>query len=67
MASEQIFKYLCVLLVGILIYCLPGFLNFREHCLQRGYYVFATDSLAYCGIGFVSIFVILLLILGGQV
>lgn len=29
--SETVFKYINIVLILILIYCVPGFLSFREH------------------------------------
>ena len=57
MTSEKIFKWVCFALLGILIFCLKGFLNFRSFCEAKGYYFFPSDSLVWCGVGFCSIFV----------
>lgn len=57
LTSETIFKYINAVLVLILLFCLKGFLVFREYCMQKGYYVFSTDSLIWCGVGFAGIFV----------
>jgi len=58
MTSEKIFKWVCFALIGILIFCLKGFLNFRSFCEAKGYYFFPSDSLVWCGVGFCSIFII---------
>ena len=42
----------------ILLFCVKGFLEFREYCLSKGYYVFAVDSLIWMAVGFSFIFVI---------
>lgn len=55
--SETVFKYINIVLILILIYCVPGFLNFREYAQQKGWYVFSTDSLIWCAAGFIGIFV----------
>lgn len=55
--SEAIFKYINIAIVLILLFCIKGFLNFREFCFEKGYYVFATDSLIWCAVGFAGIFV----------
>lgn len=58
LSSEAIFKYINVVLVLVLLFCIKGFLQFREYCISRGYYVFSTDSLIWCAVGFASIFVV---------
>ena len=41
----------------ILVFCIQGFLNFREHCQAKGFYVLSMDSLVWSLVGFVGIFV----------
>jgi hypothetical protein len=55
--SETIFKYINLVIVLVLVFCVKGFLEFREYCVQKGHYVFSTDSLIWCAVGFVGIFV----------
>lgn len=55
--SETVFKYINIVLILILIYCVPGFLNFREYAQLKGWYVFSPDSLIWCAAGFIGIFV----------
>lgn len=57
LSTETIFKYINGVIVLVLVFCLKGFLEFREYCVQKGYYVFSTDSLIWCGVGFAGIFV----------
>lgn len=45
------------MLLLILVFCVPGFLKFRDHCAAKGYYVFSSDSLSWCGLGFLIVFV----------
>lgn len=47
-----------MVLVLILLFCIKGFLSFREYCISKGYYVFSTDSLVWCAVGFGAIFVV---------
>jgi ceramide synthetase len=47
-----------VVLVLVLLFCIEGFLRFREYCVAKGYYVFSTDSLIWCAVGFAGIFVV---------
>ena len=54
---ELIFKYINIVIVLILLFCIQGFLRFREHSIEQGYYVFSTDSLIWCAAGFFGIFV----------
>ncbi len=56
--AQTIFKCINVILVLILLFCINGFLQFRKYCETKGYYVFSTDALIWCGFGFFSIFVI---------
>ena len=57
LTSETIFKYINVVIVLILLFCIKGFLTFREYCIEKGYYVFSMDSLIWCAVGFAGIFV----------
>jgi hypothetical protein len=58
LTSETIFKYINIVIVLILLFCIKGFLLFREYCIGKGYYVFSIDSLIWCAVGFAGIFVI---------
>lgn len=57
LTSETIFKYLNIFVTSILIFCIPGFLNFRDHCISKQLYVFSTDSFIWSLVGFICIFV----------
>lgn len=57
LTAQQIFKYVNIVVVAVLMLCLRGFYDFRNHCIAKGYYVFASDSLIWCAIGFIGIFV----------
>jgi len=43
--------------LSILIYCIPGFLAFRNHNLSQGYHVFKLESLIWAVLGFFGIYV----------
>ena len=55
--TERVFKCLSIIVVSILLYCLPGFLRFREYCISKGYYVFSTSSFIWTVVGFFGVFV----------
>jgi hypothetical protein len=57
LSSEDVFKVVSYVLVGILSLCVKRILDFRHYCQEKGYYVFAEDSLLYCGVSFITIFV----------
>jgi hypothetical protein len=57
LTSETIFKYINLVIILVLIFCIKGFLSFREYCIAKGYYVFSIDSLIWCAVGFAGIFV----------
>lgn len=57
--SETIFKYVNWLVVLILVFCIKGFINFRNHCISKQIHVFSVDSFIWSLVGFVSIFVLL--------
>lgn len=57
LSSEDVFKVVSYVLVAILSLCVKRILDFRHFCQSKGIYVFAEDSLMYCGISFLSLFV----------
>lgn len=57
MEMENIFKTICIILLMILVFCVPGFLKFRDYCMSKNYYVFAVDSFRWCTLGFFLVFV----------
>ena len=54
---QKVFRGLCIILFLILVFCLPGFLKFRDYCTTKQYHVFSADSFAWCGLGFFLVFV----------
>lgn len=61
LTSETIFKYVNIFVTLILVFCIQGFLNFRDHCISKGIYVFSIDSFIWSLVGFIGIFVLILL------
>ena len=59
--SETVFKYINLIVVLIMLFCVQGFLNFREFCISKNIYVFSIDSLVWSLIGFIAIFVLIIL------
>lgn len=55
--TETVFKYVNLFVVLILLFCIKGFINFREECSAKNIYVFSVDSLIWSLVGFISIFV----------
>ena len=55
--SERVFKYVNIVLLLILAYCIPGFLAFRELSIRQGYHSFKLSSLGWSAVGFFGIFV----------
>lgn len=51
--SQKIFKWVNIVLAGFLLYCIPGFLSFREVLGAKGYYIFTVQSWWWCLAGFV--------------
>jgi hypothetical protein len=54
---EDIFKYVNLAVTFILLFCVKGFLEFRSYSQNKGYYVFAVDSLIWVAVGFTFVFV----------
>ena len=54
---QKVFRRVCIVLFCVLIFCIPGFLKFRQYCQYKGYYVFSASSLKWCVLGFFIIFV----------
>lgn len=61
MDTETIFKYINIIVTLILLFCIKGFLSFRELCQQKGYYVINMDSVIWSLVGFLTIFVLVVL------
>ena len=57
LTSEVIFKYVNLFVLLILLFCIKGFLNYREFCQENGIYVFSVDSFIWSLFGFIFIFV----------
>lgn len=54
---QKVFRNVCIVLLLVLVFCVPGFIKFREYCVGKGYHVFSADSFAWCGLGFFLVFV----------
>ena len=54
---QKVFRGVCIVLFLILVFCVPGFLKFRDYCATKEYHVFSADSFAWCGLGFFLVFV----------
>ena len=57
LTSETIFKYVNICVTLILLFCVRGYLNFRNFAFEKNLYVFSVDSFVWSLIGFIGIFV----------
>lgn len=51
--SERLFSNVSVVLVLILLYCIPGFLSFKELASAKGYHFVKAESWWWCLVGFI--------------
>jgi hypothetical protein len=58
LTSETIFKYVNIIVTLILLFCIKGFIKFRDHCISKDIYVFPVDSLIWSLVGFIGIFIV---------
>ena len=56
---EKVFRNMCVVLFLILVFCVPGFLKFRQHCVNKGYGVVDEEAFIWVFIGFTVVFVLM--------
>ncbi len=50
---ERIFKYTCIVLLAMLLYCIPGFIAFKDLARQNGLYFITPQAWYWCIAGFV--------------
>lgn len=52
-SSEKLFRYVTIVLVMGLLYCVPGFLSFKDLATSQGYHFVKSESWWWCLVGFV--------------
>jgi len=50
---ERIFKYTCLALLAMLLYCIPGFIAFQDIAQQNGLHFVSRSAWNWCIVGFV--------------
>lgn len=59
--SQRVWRSINIVLAFILVYCVPGFLSFKNMAFEKGYHFIQGESWFYCFIGFAIYGVILMI------
>ncbi len=52
--TERLFRNVTIVLVGLLLYCIPGFLSFRKIAEAQGFYFIRAEAWWWCLFGCVA-------------
>lgn len=50
-STEKLFRYVTMVLVVALLYCVPGFLSFKDIATSQGYHFVKAESWWWCLVG----------------
>lgn len=57
---EIIWRNILIVIVGIFLYCIPGFMSFKEKALEKGVYFIPNSAWIWTAVGFVAFGVLML-------